>query len=79
MEPTNSLAISMYLHCGECLAEVEAMPDESPQSYSRLSVGFTDDGLQIFCERHEINVAHFNFEGHMHPVNTTKAGNEEMN
>ena len=33
----------------------------SLQNYSRLDIGFTKRGLQIFCRRHELNVCHLNF------------------
>ena len=36
---------------------------ESLQEYSKLDVGFTNIGLQVWCRRHEINVCHIDFEG----------------
>lgn len=35
----------------------------SPQEYSRLDVGFTDRGLQVWCRRHQVNIVHLDFEG----------------
>jgi hypothetical protein len=47
--------ITMYLHCGRCLAE---LPNgQSPQDYARVSVGICPGGVQIWCNRHDINVA----------------------
>lgn len=49
--------------CVKCSAEFEnGLSDAaSLQNYSRLDVGFTKRGLQIFCRRHELNVCHLNF------------------
>ena len=57
--------ISDYLCCSKCQQEFESgMTDsESLQGYSRLDVGFTNVGLQVWCRRHEINVCHIDFEG----------------
>ena len=67
---TTKNAIAAYVHCLKCVDEwKEGQPGESSQSYSRLSVGFTEEGLQVWCERHELNVVHIDFEGHQHPAN----------
>lgn len=71
--PENSNEIKAYLHCKLCLAE-QAGPagvGESPESYSRLSVGWTRRGFQVWCERHGANVMHVDFEGAQHPANLT--------
>lgn len=72
-KPTAKLEIFQYLHCRKCLNEVlEKAPDargESPATYSRLDVGFTPVGLQVFCRRHNINVVHIDFQGQTHPAN----------
>lgn len=72
---TNSKEISLYLHCGLCVQEWKdgKAPGESPESYSRLSVGWTAPGLQVWCNRHDCNVVHIDFEGVQHPANTTRA------
>lgn len=31
------------------------------QDYSKFDVGFTDYGLQIFCQRHKTNICHLKF------------------
>ena len=49
--------IQSFFHCRECLEE---LPDgESPRSYASLEVGWTPKGIQVWCKRHEKNVAHF--------------------
>jgi hypothetical protein len=30
----------------------------SPRDYASLEIGWTDDGLQVWCKRHEIEVIH---------------------
>ena len=73
--PTADLAIGAYMHCGRCLTEWQAglAGGESPASYSRLSVGWTRCGLQVWCQRHDCNVMHVDFEGRKHPANTRVA------
>ena len=59
--------IQMFLHCGLCLSE---KPNGvSPKDYARLAVGWTKDGLQVWCNRHNVNVMHVDFEGVKHPAN----------
>lgn len=66
----NRLAIRMYLHCVICLEEI---PDGmSPQEWTSLEVGWTKEGLQVWCKRHECNVVHIDFEGHQHPADDTR-------
>lgn len=68
--PSNELSILTYLHCGQCLEE---LPNgTSPRDWAQLSVGWTRAGLQVWCKRHECNVMHVDFEGAMHPANTTR-------
>lgn len=72
---TNTLAITYYLHCGMCLADI---PDGvSPREWAALEVGWTPRGLQVWCKRHAVNVMHVDFQGQKHPAYTTapvKAG-----
>lgn len=68
LSPANG--IKMFFHCSLCL---EQKPDGvSPADYARLSVGFTKEGLQVWCWRHGANVAHIHFEGQTHPCNTSR-------
>ncbi len=69
---SNKLCIQLYLHCGKCLDELP--PDTSPEEYSRTQAGWTEEGIQIWCNRHQCNVMHMDFEGRQHPANTTCKG-----
>lgn len=68
--------ISQYLHCARCIEEWQRgeAHGKSPQSYSRLSVGFTPQGLQVICFRHDLNVVHIDFEGRQHPADLSEEG-----
>lgn len=58
--------------CGMCMKEMREQKIEmSPRDYSRLSVGSTPVGLQVWCHRHDVNVLHIDFEGSQHPANMT--------
>jgi hypothetical protein len=58
--------IQMYWHCRRCLAE---KPEHiSPREWAQIEVGTTELGLQVWCKRHNANVAHIDFEGHVHPA-----------
>lgn len=58
--------IVAYIHCRRCINELPAT--ESPASWARLGIGWTPIGLQVWCERHDCNVLHIDFEGHQHPA-----------
>ena len=59
-------SILAYMHCRRC---VETMPEGfSPQTWSRLSVGWTELGFQVWCNRHNVNIVHVDFEGQQHPA-----------
>lgn len=70
MPLSNDLQIRAYMHCGLCLDNLPS--GESPESFARFSVGWTDEGLQVWCSRHKCNVLHVDFEGRKHPANTTR-------
>lgn len=53
--------IFQYTHCAKCLKEMPA--GVSPQTWSRLEVGWTAHGIQIWCKRHNINVLDLDFLG----------------
>ncbi len=67
-------SIKTYCHCRVCVEEWRAglAPGDSPESYARLSVGFTEIGLQVWCVRHDVNVMHVDFEGKRHPANLAR-------
>ena len=71
---SHKMCISTFVHCGLCLRELQApgAPESSPRDYAQLEVGFTKQGLQVWCKRHECNVMHIDFEGQRHPANTTR-------
>lgn len=58
--------IVTYLHCALCLEELPA--GESIQDYAMSEVGFTKEGIQIWCRRHNANVVHLDFEGRLVPA-----------
>ncbi len=67
----NSKEIEQFIGCGLCFSELpEGM---SPANHSRLAIGFTKNGLQVWCERHKCNVINLDFEGKgPFPANTTR-------
>jgi len=68
---SNDQNIVQFMHCSLCIKE--GIPkDESPQTWSRLSVGWTVEGFQVWCNRHESNVIHVDFEGIKHPADLTR-------
>lgn len=67
--PAGTLSIGAFCHCRQCIDE---KPDGvSPKEWARLAIGFTAIGLQVWCDRHDCNVLHIDFEGHKHPANTS--------
>lgn len=65
------LRIQAYIHCALCLQERPA--GTSPRDWGQLEVGFTAEGLQVWCKRHEANVMHIDFQGHQHPADTHRS------
>ena len=64
VKPSND--IQMFFHCKECMEEI---PDDlAPCDYQQLAVGWTEQGLQVWCSRHDMNIIHIDFEGHCHPA-----------
>src|SRR5579872_7134082 len=70
---SNANQILIYIHCVLCLQEWEdgKAPGQSPRDYSRLEIGWTTPGFQIWCVRHNCNVLHMDFEGRKHPANVS--------
>jgi hypothetical protein len=67
---SNSNEIVAYLHCKLCLEE---KPDGvSPQQWASMEVGWTPQGLQVWCKRHDCNMLHVDFLGQTLPANTTR-------
>ena len=61
--PSSENQIKTYLHCALCVKEGNL-------SSLATTVGWTDDGLQVWCEKHECNIVNIDFEGAQHPANT---------
>ena len=46
--------ITAFIHCGQCQRE---RPAAAPaETWARLTVGFTPNGVQLWCLRHNCNV-----------------------
>ena len=65
-------SIKNYLVCDDCMREWAENPLEtrSPQEMTKLDIGFTEYGLQVWCPKHEINIAHIGFGDHKPVVDT---------
>jgi hypothetical protein len=63
--------IEMFLHCKQCLEEKPS--GISPMEWSKVQAGWTKIGLQIWCNRHEVNICHIDFQGMKHPANMTRS------
>lgn len=78
---SNENSIKMYLHCEMCVKELIAISEkygpQSPGLYSRLDVGYTIIGLQVWCRRHNVNVIHIDFKGNNLPYCLTRAEPDE--
>jgi hypothetical protein len=69
-ELDTSNQIGAFVHCALCLKQFYETAEgagQSPAEYARLSVGWTPRGIQVWCERHDVNVLNIDFEGHKHP------------
>jgi len=64
--PTDN-CIQLYFHCRKCLEEIP--PGITPAQWRLISVGFTEIGIQAWCDRHNCNIFHIDFEGQQHPCN----------
>lgn len=59
-------SIASYMHCKKCLEE---KPEGvSPKEFSQTQTGFTKLGIQIWCNRHECNVAHIDLQNFQFPA-----------
>ena len=55
--------IKLYFHCKKCCSENNPPEYLSMKEYSSLSCGWTEKGLQVWCNRHNCNVANLDFMG----------------
>ena len=69
--PGTDLEIRSFMHCGMCLDE---RPEGvSPMDWSRTQTGWTWNGLQVWCNRHNVNVCNIDLMGHKITVNTHRS------
>lgn len=52
--------------CARCLDDFSNGGSDaaSLRDFMRIDVGFTETGLQIWCQRHEANICVIDFDGH---------------
>jgi len=63
-ETTVTNRIKIFMHCKMCLDEFYAMDTNlSPREYAQIEIGWTDEGFQVWCKRHEVNVMDVDFQG----------------
>ena len=57
--------IKQPIICADCEKEFvnKRAPKGSLQDFTKVDVGLTDFGVQIWCQRHQQNICHFDFEG----------------
>ena len=57
--------IEQNIICSKCETEflLGSTDSRSLQDYSRLDIGFTSIGVQVWCRRHDANVVHIDFAG----------------
>lgn len=53
--------IEEFFHCKECMAELPE--NESPMDYQKIQAGWTEQGVEIWCTRHDLKIIHIDFEG----------------
>lgn len=57
-------SIKLFFHCAQCTKDLEASSSQqSLREYGRLECGLTEHGFQIWCLRHNTNVAHVDLMG----------------
>lgn len=58
-------SIKQQVVCSKCESEYMAgyTDASSLQNYSKLDIGFSDIGIQVWCHRHDVNVVHIDFDG----------------
>ncbi len=61
LKPKKRCEIEEFFHCKECLAELPE--DETPKNYQWVQVGWTKQGLEVWCARHDLKIIHIDFEG----------------
>lgn len=60
-KPPATNDIVQFFHCRSCLGQ---RPDNlSPREWVHIEVGFTPQGIQVWCVRCEKNIVHLDFLG----------------
>ena len=56
--------------CETCFKEYQNLynPDITLRDYVKVDVGFTQIGIQVWCQRHEKNICHIDFAGNRPPA-----------
>lgn len=65
----NTWQIKHVLECKRCIESCPA--GMLLEDYVRVTVGLTPYGLQVWCKRHQVNVAHLDFRGARIRMNAT--------
>lgn len=52
--------INLYFHCRDCFTHKPK--NTSIEEYSRLIIGKTEEGIQVWCRRHNKQVFHLGFD-----------------
>ena len=61
LEQPHGNHIEQFFHCTKCIKE---KPDDiSPRDWIKNEVGWTTDGMQVWCIRHEMNVVEIDYKG----------------
>ncbi len=70
----NTNVITMFMHCALCAEEWKAhkFPGKSMRDIVHVEIGYTKQGIQVWCVRHEKNIMHVDFEGQQHHANMTR-------
>lgn len=70
--------IRWYLRCPACEKDLfnnkRYKINESSREYGRMECGFTRNGFQVWCLRHDINMINIDFDGDDLTVDITRYG-----
>jgi len=54
------LQVKLFFNCQKCFDQLPV--GQSMHEYSRTQAGFTDEGIQVWCNRHNCEVVHLKYE-----------------
>ena len=73
----NENNIVQFFQCILCIKE--GIPrDELPEAWARFSVGWTKEGIQVWCVRHKSNIIHIDFQGKKLPADMSRIATPEI-